>query len=250
MPEIHAKLSASGAKRWMNCPRSVALEALFPESTSQYAEEGTRAHAAAESLLNSIINKDNELYKRLDKELLAKDPEMHRYVSEYVNFCLDQYHQALLTHSAVSAFVEERLNFSKYVPGGFGTGDFVLIYKNKLIINDLKYGKGVQVSANENPQLRLYALGALEAYGWIYDIEEIEMNIIQPRLNSIESEVITAKDLKKWAKTEVVNQAKLANENKGSFKPGEAQCKFCKARALCKERAKHVLSTIQSILEK
>ena len=250
MPEVHAKLSASGAKRWLNCPKSVALESLFPDTSSEYAKEGTDAHEAAEMLLNYIIKGEKQHLDSYSRLLRETNQEMSSNVWEYVNFCLDKYHEALLRTGSVSIFIEERLDYSQYVPGGFGTGDCVIIYGNKLIINDLKYGKGVPVSAENNPQLRLYALGALDGYGWIYDIEEIEMNIIQPRLKSIETERITAKELIEWAKTEVVDRARMANANEGAYNPGADQCKFCKARALCKARAYNAISTIQSILDK
>jgi hypothetical protein len=249
MPEVHAKLSASGSKRWMNCPRSVALESLFPEQSSEYAEEGTKAHSAAETILNFLRKNKTEELNKFTEALKKENPEMHSNVMTYVEFVTEKYQQMILDGDTPMMFIEERVNFSKYVPDGFGTIDCLLIGK-RLIINDLKYGKGVLVEAEDNSQLRLYAVGALEDYGWIYEeIEEVEMNIIQPRLHSISTEIITTKALLKWAK-ETAKKAKMADENKGSYCPGADQCKFCKARALCKARANHMLTTIASILSK
>lgn len=252
MPEIHAKLSASGAKRWMSCPRSVRLESLFPEEETAYAEEGAKAHVKAETILNLKIKSytDSTIQVELDRfinEFKKEDPDMHYYVMKYVDHCIELYESEMLKSRSVVAFVEERLDFSKWVPGGFGTGDFVLLTNDTIYIRDLKYGKGVAVSAIDNAQLRLYGLGAYADYGWIYPIKEMDMGIIQPRLNSEEFEVLKVFDLLKWGNDEVTFKATQADADCGSFKLGD-HCKFCRARALCKHRALGYIKLINDIL--
>lgn len=239
MSKKHAKLSASGAHRWMICPKSVALEAQFPDTTSEYAQEGTEAHNIAEK----------NLKRRLKTPNTKNKPDMDSYIQGYVDYCLDLYNQAKIEHKDVLALVEERLNFNSWVPGGFGTGDFVLISPEKLIIVDLKYGKGVKVDAEDNPQLRLYGLGGISEYGWIYPFKTIEMHIYQPRLNHISVEVMGRNELEIWGEGEVIPKAKLASKNEGEFVPGE-HCRFCKAGSVCKARTEFMLDQIKNIVRK
>lgn len=252
MPEVHAKLSASGAKRWLACPKSVALESYFPEVRTDYAEEGTKAHAYGEWFLNKYIEYGTlEVKEVFDKSVALKneDPEMHANVTAYVEYCIDKYLERSMQYGNAIMLVEERLDFSNIVPGGFGTGDCLIISNNTLDIIDLKYGKGVPVSAEENPQLRLYAVGALNDLECIYgNLENISTTIFQPRLKSIETEVLLKDELLLWAKDYVAPKAKMADKNKGSYNPGEEQCKFCKAKATCRARANKILSSIQKIL--
>lgn len=243
----HAKLSASGAKRWMACPRSVALEEEQEEKESPFALEGTQAHEVAEILLRHAIGQ----ITKGKAEALLKDInppiDMTDYVGMYVEGCMDSYEAAKLEDPSAIAEVEVRVEFTNWVPEGFGTCDFAVITVKRLIIRDLKYGKGVPVSAEDNPQPRLYALGMLQEYGWIYDIEEIEMHIDQPRLNAYTTEVITTKELLEWAEKEVKPKAQLAFNDEGDFVSGE-HCKFCRVRATCKKRAYDMLDVIQEII--
>ena len=245
----HARLSASGAKRWINCPRSVALEEQFPDTTSEYAEEGTKAHAIAEILLKKNLGLINA--RSADEALKRHDPyptEMLDYAKIYVDNCMESYQSESLGHKDAIAMIEAKVSFSQWVQSGFGTCDFLVLAGNRLIIRDLKYGKGVPVNAEDNPQPRLYALGAFQEYGWIYPIEEIEMCIDQPRLGSYTTEILTTKELLAWA-TEIKKQAKLAHNDEGEFQPGE-WCQFCKARAVCRTRASAMLAVVQSIIKK
>ncbi len=241
MPDKHAKLSASGSSRWINCPPSVRLEEQFEDKTSIYAEEGTLAHELAELKLRLELK---EITKRTytlkfnkatkDNPLYSKD--MDDYVDVYKEICMEKYINSKETTTDSIAAVEQRLDFSNYVPDGFGTGDFIVIADGTLEICDLKYGKGVPVSAENNSQMRLYALGAINKFSFLYDIEKVRMTIIQPRLNSISSDEISVNDLLKWAEEVVKPSAELAIKGEGEFKTGD-HCKFCKARSVCRARA-------------
>ena len=241
MPDKHAKLSASGSSRWINCPPSVRLEEQFEDKTSIYAEEGTLAHELAELKLRLELK---EITKRTytlkfnkatkDNPLYSKD--MDDYVDVYKEICMEKYLNSKETTTDSIAAVEQRLDFSNYVPDGFGTGDFIVIADGTLEICDLKYGKGVPVSAENNSQMRLYALGAINKFSFLYDIEKVRMTIIQPRLSNISSDEISVNDLLKWAEEVVKHSAELAIKGEGEFKTG-AHCKFCKARSVCRARA-------------
>lgn len=243
----HAKLSASGAKRWMACPRSVALEEETEEKESPFALEGTQAHEVAEVLLKHAIGeitrgKANALLKDINPPI-----DMIDYVGLYVEGCKDSYETARLENPNAIALIETRVEYTQWVPEGFGTCDFMVISGNKLIIRDMKYGKGVPVSAEDNPQIRIYALGAIQEFGYIFDIEEIEMHIDQPRLNSYTTEIMTTKELLEWAES-IRGKAQDAFNDRGEFNPGE-HCKFCRVRATCKARANNIFNTIQEIIE-
>ena len=241
MPSEHAKLSASGSSRWINCPPSIRLEEQFEDKTSIYAEEGTLAHELAELKLRLELK---EITKRTytlkfnkatkDNPLYSKD--MDDYVDVYKEICMEKYLNSKETTTDSIAAVEQRLDFSNYVPDGFGTGDFIVIADGTLEICDLKYGKGVPVSAENNSQMRLYALGAINKFSFLYDIEKVRMTIIQPRLSNISSDEISVNDLLKWAEEVVKPSAELAIKGEGEFKTG-AHCKFCKARSVCRARA-------------
>lgn len=241
MPDKHAKLSASGSSRWINCPPSVRLEEQFENKTSIYAEEGTLAHELAELKLRLELK---EITKRtytlrfnkatMDNPLYSKD--MDDYVDVYKEICMEKYLNSKETTTDSIAAVEQKLDFSNYVPDGFGTGDFIVIADGTLEICDLKYGKGVPVSAENNSQMRLYALGAINKFSFLYDIEKVRMTIIQPRLSNISSDEISVNDLLKWAEEVVKPSAELAIKGEGEFKTG-GHCKFCKARSVCRARA-------------
>lgn len=238
----HAKLSASGATRWLACPKSVALEAKYEDTTSVYALEGTLAHNVAEAMLLEKLTGENYL------ERIVYDENMKDYVSSYVEHCMELFTQAKLSNTDFVALVEERLCFDEFVPGGFGTGDFMLVTPEKLIVIDLKYGKGVRVDAPNNPQLRLYGLGGIQEYGWIYPFKTVEMHIVQPRLNHISVEVMSRVELLEWADKEVIEQAKMADNDEGVFKPGD-HCRWCKANHTCTARAFGLLGTINDIIQ-
>lgn len=243
MPGAHAKLSASGSKRWLACPGSVVLEALFPESESPYAEEGTRAHALAELLLYDALGFPPDID---DYYITNASNEMTTYAKSYVDYAMEIYTALKLKHKDAKLFIEESVSFDKYVPKGFGRIDCIILAGKEMHIADLKYGKGVPVDATENPQQRLYALGALQEYGDIYEIQQITTHIVQPRLDYITTESLTRQELEKWGNS-IKKLAKTAYNDTRQYKPGE-HCKFCKARAYCKQRAVGVLSPIVNIL--
>lgn len=232
----------------------MALEQLFPDETTEYAEEGTAAHALAELELRLAILGDDHVehweFTDLELEMQTKgfdSKEIHYYIEQYLDYCKELYDQSKLQHLLTFADIEARLDFSKYVPQGFGTGDFLLIAGTTLHIIDLKYGKGVPVKAPGNPQIRLYGLGAIELYGLIFDIETVKMHIFQPRINNISIETMSRKDLEDWGNTSVMKRAQMAYDNCGTFEPGD-HCQFCKARATCKARAQRMIQIIQNIL--
>lgn len=244
MPEVHAKLSASGAKRWMNCPPSVRLEEGFKDKESPYAKEGTLAHSLAELMINYNCGrlKKTEFNKQLKE--LSKDElynqEMQEYIEDYVHTVWEFVNEAKAKCKDIEILTEQRLDFSEYVPDGFGTGDVVIISDGEIHIIDLKYGKGVEVFANDNPQLRLYGLGAISTYEMLYDFDKVKMTIMQPRLNNISSETMPVNFLKDWGKYTVKPLAELAIKGEGEFKTGD-HCQFCKARATCRARAEENL---------
>ena len=236
----HALLSASSAERWLNCTPSARLSERYDDTTSTYAAEGTLAHSLGELqlqlALKSITKKKyNEELKKLKTDELFYEGMVDE-VEEYVNYVLETYHEAVGKSKDAVIFLDERLDFSSYVPEGFGTGDCIIIADGEMEIIDLKFGKGVEVSPINNPQLKLYALGAYEKYGFIYGIEKITMTIAQVRLNNISSWTITANMLEEWAEAELKPKAEIAFEGKGETVPG-SWCTFCKVRQICKARA-------------
>lgn len=236
----HAILSASGASRWLACTPSARLEQNYPNSTSDFAREGTLAHELGELTLQKELKlistrKYNSEFKKIEvNELFTKD--MPDYVDIYVDTCMEKVSEAKAKTPDAVISLEQRLNFSRWVPEGFGTGDMVVIADGTIEIIDLKYGKGVPVSAIGNKQMRLYALGAIAEYEFLYDIENVKMTIIQPRLDSISTDEIKAEDLLKWAEEELKPKAELAFKGEGEFCAGD-HCGFCRAKAVCKARA-------------
>lgn len=236
----HAILSASGASRWMACPPSARLEQGFENKTSEYAEEGTLAHELGELGLRKALGEistrkyNSEIKKIEAHELYSAD--MPDYVEIYTDTCMEKVSEAKAKTPDAVFKVEQRLDFSEWVPEGFGTGDFVIIADGTMEICDLKYGKGVPVSANNNKQMMLYALGAIQEFSFLYDIEKVRMTIIQPRLDNISTFEVMADDLLKWAEEYVKPTADLAFKGEGEFCAGD-HCQFCRAKAVCKARA-------------
>lgn len=230
----HAKLSASGAKRWMNCPPSAEIESKLPDQQTTFAAEGTLAHALAESMLRHYLYSD-------DYAPITADKDMIDYIQSYVDFVIERINEARAVSSDAVILLEDRLDFSPWVPDGFGTGDVVIIADGLCEVIDLKYGKGVPVAAAENPQMRLYGLGAINLYDFLYDIQRVRTTIMQPRLNpEPDSEELTAAELIAWGESEVKPKALLAAEGKGEFKSGD-WCRFCKIRHICRVRAEENL---------
>ncbi|EFR92490.1 DUF2800 domain-containing protein [Listeria innocua] len=242
MPEIHAKLSASGSSRWLNCTPSIALEAKFPEQKNGgiFAQEGTLAHSFAELLLqkfNGDVAKAEYARKlnRLKKNSLY-DASMIDHVEVYTTIVIEKFQEAHAADKNAVLSIEQQLDYSEYARGGFGTGDAVIVGNGVVEIIDLKYGKGVPVSAKENSQLMLYGLGAYNAFELDYDLHTVRMTIVQPRLDDVTEFEMEVSDLLDWAENVVKPAALLADAGKGELNPGP-WCKFCRARGICKARA-------------
>ena len=233
----HALLGPSSAARWIACPPSVKLCEQFEDVESEYAKEGSLAHEIAELKVRKLIDpgltsrKFTTAMKKLKEKELYQE-EMQGYTDEYVEFIQEQmYSYPTTPHIAV----EQKVDFSEYVPDSFGTADCILISNDTLHIIDFKYGKGVPVSVENNKQLLLYALGAYLAYEMIFPIAHIKMSIVQPRLANIDTWECSLDYLLEFAKI-AQEKATMALKGEGDFNCGE-HCKFCKAKAICKERA-------------
>lgn len=235
----HAILSASASKRWMNCTPSALLEKQFADEESIYAAEGTAAHALAEHKLKRFLK------KRSKRPVSDYDcDEMEECTDDYVSFAMEQIEKAKQSCSDLVVMIEQRLDFSRWVPEGFGTGDLVIVADDTLYIVDLKYGKGIAVSAEWNPQMLLYSLGALELFDSLYDIEKVNMTIHQPRLENVSTFEITVHDLMEWAEQELMPKAEMAAKGEGEFAVGD-WCRFCKAKNTCRARAEEYLRLAQ-----
>ena len=227
----HAMLSASGSHRWLNCTPSARLELEFENTTSEAAREGTAAHALCEHKLKKFLKKRS---KRPVSDY--NSDEMEECTDAYAEFAMEQYEEAKKSCKDPVILIEQKLDFSCYVPEGFGTGDCIIISDDKLHIIDFKYGQGILVEAEHNPQMMLYALGALEIYDALYDIKEISMTIFQPRRENVSTWTISIEELKVWAEEELKPKAQMAYEGNGEYLPGE-WCTFCKAAVKCRARA-------------
>ena len=227
----HAMLSASGSHRWQNCTPSARLELEFENTTSEAAREGTAAHALCEHKLKKFLKKRS---KRPVSDY--NSDEMEEYTDAYAEFVMEQYEEAKKYCKDPVILIEQKLDFSCYVPEGFGTGDCIIISDDKLHIIDFKYGQGILVEAEHNPQMMLYVLGALEIYDALYDIREVSMTIFQPRRENVSTWTISIEELKAWAEEELKPKAQMAYEGNGEYLPGE-WCTFCKAAVKCRARA-------------
>lgn len=218
----HALLSASSAHRWLACPPSaVAAEAYANEGTD-YTREGTLAHEVAEAIASGKLVEGGD---GITKEMIDCAFGYRDYIDEQIK-----------SDSAIK-LLEQRVEFSPWVPDGFGTCDCILIQNDTMTIIDYKYGVGVPVSAEDNPQLRLYALGALNDYGIAYDVTHVEMHIYQPRINNVSECCLMVEDLLEWGEKIVKPIAQKAIKGKGSYKAGE-HCKFCPHAGRCRELTK------------
>lgn len=246
MPELHAKLSSSASKRWLGCPGSVKLSEHYPNDSSIYADEGTIAHGMAEGM----ISKDDKLVQKYEVEaakFYGEHPElngtfleMKMILQPYVDYVFEEYAAQVHEDGAAQLMTEERVDLTEYIPGGFGTSDVVILRQGRLHIIDLKYGKGVSVSAEDNPQLKLYALGTLARFDMLYDIEDVVMTIYQPRLDNVSTDTIKAKDLYAWGEEVIKPGAQLALSEDAPVHAGD-WCQFCPARYDCKERARDAM---------
>lgn len=236
----HAVLSASGSHRWLNCTPSARLELEFENTGSEAAREGTAAHALCEHKLKRALHmRSRHPVSDYDSD------EMEECTDAYVDFVMEQYEAAKQVCEDPVILIEQRLDFSCYVPDGFGTGDCLIISDDRLRIIDFKYGMGVLVEAEDNPQMKLYALGALAVYDALYDIREVSMTIFQPRRENVSTWTIPVEDLKAWAENELKPRAKMAYDGEGEYLPGE-WCTFCRAAVRCRARAEEKLKLAQT----
>lgn len=235
-PEVHSVLGASAADRWMNCTPSAQLTAGMEDEATTFAAEGTAAHALCEWKVRKALKM--RAGRRPTSDYWTD--EMEEFTDDYRDFIMDLVGQAKLTCKDPVTLIEQHLDFSCYVPDGFGTGDFLLVADRELNVVDFKYGRGVAVYADHNPQMMLYALGALNLFDCLYDIEQVTMTIFQPRLSSISTWTISAEELYKWAEEVLRPKAELAAKGEGEFISG-SWCRFCKARNICRARAESFL---------
>lgn len=230
-PQKHALLSASSAHRWLHCPPSAKLTAGVTEAPSEAALQGTAAHALAEHKLRRAL-------KQQSKRPISKyeDDEMDTYTDDYVAYVLEQYEQAKQATPGAVIYIEQRLDFSHVVPGGFGTGDCLIVADGTLHVIDLKYGLGVLVEAERNPQMMLYAIGAFALFDALYDIDEVALTVFQPRRENVSTWTISVTELNKWAEQTLKPAAELAANGEGEFCAG-TWCQFCRIASTCRARA-------------
>lgn len=240
----HAVLSPSGATRWLKCPPSARLEQQFPDSAGEAAKEGTLAHSLAELLLKFKTKRISKvIYNRELKEIQKSkyyDAAMHEHADNYALYVLERFYEAQSRTKDACLFLEEKIDLTAYIPEGFGTTDSKIIADMVLDVLDFKYGKGVPVSAEQNKQMMIYGIGALDKYAILYDIRIVRMTIYQPRLDNISVWEIPVEELRAWGETELIPTAKLAFEGKGDYTPGK-HCQFCRAKATCRFNADYNL---------
>ncbi len=238
MPGSHALLSPSAAHRWLNCTPSVRLEEGIEDKGSDFAAEGTLAHAICEQKLLTLLGRPHD---EADKEIEELSPkyhsgEMDEYTDTYKAIVMEKYNAAKVNTPDAQLLVEVRLDFRSFLQDSFGTADAVIIADDLMEIIDFKYGKGVKVSAFQNPQMRIYALGALDEFLLEYNIKRVRMTIVQPRIDNLSEDEMPVSSLTKWRDEVLRPASELAFRGDGEQKPGE-WCRFCKVKASCKALA-------------
>ena len=247
-PQAHALLSASGSAKWIACTPSARFEQSFADERSAFADEGVFAHAVFERDLNAHLGRPlSELPSdcaHLDYALLRES------VALAVGQAIEIIEEARAIDPSAVVLLEHRVDFSRWVPQGFGTADLIVIAHDTITVADLKFGKGVIVQARENPQLRLYALGALAQFEALFELSRVQTVILQPRVNNYASEDLSVDDLLSWAQAVVVPAAALAHEGLGEFVSGEHCSKgFCRARFSCSARADSAMTAVRAVFK-
>lgn len=236
MPTQHALLSASSAHRWLHCTGSPLLEKEFPDTTSVYAQEGTLAHELCELKLKKYTTvMPKGTYTRAHNKIMKSElwqNEMESTSETYLEYVKGI---MLACEIAPAVLIEKRVDFSRYVPEGFGTADCLILAGDTLHVIDYKHGKGVVVDADHNPQMMLYALGAMDELSLLYRFKSVHMTIVQPRVNNISEFTMTADELREWGESVVKPKAEAAISGKGEFEAGD-WCRFCRAKQQCKTR--------------
>jgi hypothetical protein len=242
----HAKLSASGSKKWIACTPSARLEEQFPDEESTYAAEGTYMHALFEQAILHYLGKPVQPIHPKDHEKFHTE-ELQEAVDAAVKFAIERIEYARSVCKDPIILAEQRLDFSRWVPEGFGTADLIIVTDTYVEVGDLKGGKGLLVDVKGNSQFRLYMLGALHTYGHLYDVKTVIGTVLQPRLNNWGSEEMAVEELLAWAEEVVVPAAEAAWAGTGAFTPGE-HCSdgFCRARFTCAARGKASLALAQA----
>lgn len=241
MADKHAVLSASSSYRWLVCPPSAQECAKLPDTPSEFARQGTEAHTLCEFKVNTALGQKLEAPT---ESLTYFDEEMAECTDEYAQFVMESLASAKASCKDPMIMVEQRLDFSKWVPGGFGTGDCLIVADDTLTVIDYKHGLGVLVDAEKNPQMMCYALGALNLFDGIYDIKQVSMTIFQPRRDNISTCTMSKEELLQWAETVLKPAAELAAKGEGEYKAGD-HCRFCKIKATCRKRAEYNLELAQ-----
>lgn len=242
MPSKHARLSASSAFRWINCPGSVALSDQCPApGSSSYADEGTLAHSIGELKLRQITGEITPKQFEAKMKRIRKNEYYCGEMEEATTFYADEIVGAIAAAGEdAELMVEQQFSLDRWVPEGFGTSDAVVIGGGAIQVIDLKYGKGIKVDAHNNPQLRLYGLGAANLFGDLYDFDTVKVTIIQPRLDHVSTEEIPLKELLLWAEDDVAPRARMAMDGTDYTAVGD-WCRFCPAKAICRKRAEYNL---------
>ena len=242
MPNAHALLGPSGAHRWLVCTRSARLEESLEDKGSTYAQEGTLAHRMGELLLRERFegaDVDADLAEVMAHPLYSH--AMGEHMDDYLTFVEERMAEAKTHCPDPRIFIEQQVDLSAYAPESFGTADCIIIADGLMDVIDLKYGAGQPVSAENNPQMKMYGLGSLLALGWAYDVAAVQMTIFQPRIGGANCATIRAAALMEWAENELRPLAAKAWEGAGDFCPGDHQCKWCKVGATCRARAEYQL---------
>lgn len=249
--KAHALLGASSSHRWLECTPSAIAETRYPDAGSDFAREGSLAHAICARTLKKQLDRPHEDEDNEIAELSRQyyEPEMEEHVAGYVDFVTSRFEQTKERARRIGdlqpeIMVEQRLDFSRWVPDGFGTGDCVIAGGGMVEVIDFKYGKGVAVEAADNPQMKLYALGAMEMFDYLFDIDIVMMTIYQPRIGNISTWSISASELRRWADEELRPLALLASKGKGIRNSGE-WCRFCKAKGDCPKLAAESIDTFE-----
>lgn len=245
----HALLSASGASRWINCPPSARLTDAVPDDrNSVFAKQGEAAHEYSELLFKCYLSgncgADIAEIQDFEKGNPYFDEEMREKVGEYVDYVIEVYEREESDMLTTYMAIEQKLDYSDWAEDGFGTGDILIVNDERLHIIDLKYGKGVPVYAENNSQLKMYALGAYAKFSNEYEFTTIVMHIHQPRLNNVTSYEISIGELLDWGEKVVKPAAKLAFAGEGEFKAGD-HCRWCKVKGNCQARADENLKALE-----
>lgn len=251
MPGKHSLLSPSSASRWIACPGSARATEHIPDKSGVAADEGTLAHSIGELIIRGsmgwVTGKEYDRQLKMLKKHELYAPAMLEHCSDYATFVMEQYHDLnAASNGRAELILESRVDLSRWIPepGSGGTTDATILAPGILIVNDLKYGKGVHVSAQENKQLMLYGLGALDEHELIYGIERIELNIFQPRLDNVSHYATTTAELLQWASDELVPAAIAAWGGVDAFEAGE-HCRFCRMRTMCRTNAEYRLKNTE-----